>query len=201
MNGCQGFFGVKSNMPRNLQAEIHSDYTTGLAIWSGYRGEIKSLYDAAISKEDFNDHLIREYNKKIERLNQPTGLYVSPFDGGGRFTGNSIAAAKSVNLSFSCPSVGVTATINGISKNVSAGATFSFSEIPQLVLSSNATISGTLTSAYIDIDDVDPSSGSELKISNITFDGGTRTSPFSFTIVYNEITSSDNIGIDVQLNT
>jgi hypothetical protein len=188
-------------MPRNLQAEIHSDYTTGLAIWSGYRGEIKSLYDAATSKEDFNDHPIREYNKKIERLNQPTGLYVSPFDGGRRFTGNSIAAAKSVNLSFSCPTAGVTVTINGISKNISAGATFSFSEISQLVLSSNATISGTLTSTASDIDDMQASSGSELKISNITFNNGTKTSPFSFTIVYNEITSSDDIAITVLLNT
>lgn len=78
-------------MPRNLQAKIHSDYTTGLANWSGYRGEIKSLYDAATSKEDFNDHLIREYNRKIERLNQPTGLYISPFDAGGRFVGTSIS--------------------------------------------------------------------------------------------------------------
>lgn len=185
----------------DLKSEIHSSYATGMANWSGYRGQIKSLYDAAISKEDFNDHLIREYNKKIERLNQPTGLYVSPFDGGGRFTGNSIAAAKSVNLSFSCPTVGVTATINGISKNVSAGATFLFSEIPQLVLSSNTTISGTLTSTTLDIDDVSPSSGSELKISDITFDSATKTSSFSFTIVYNEITSSDNIAITVLLNT
>lgn len=188
-------------MPRNLQAEIHSDYTTGLATWSGYRGEIKSLYDAATSKEDFNDHLIREYNKKIERLNQPTGLYVSPFDGGKRFVGDSIAAVKNVSLSFSCPTAGVTATINGISKNISAGATFSFSEIPQLILSNNATISGTLTSTSSDIDDMQASSGSELKISNITFNTATKTSPFSFTIVYDEITSSDNIAITVLLNT
>ncbi len=88
---CQAFFSVKKNMPRNLQAEIHSNYTTGLATWSGYRGEIKSLYDAATSKEDFNDHLIREYNRKIERLNQSTGLYISPFDAGGRFVGTSIS--------------------------------------------------------------------------------------------------------------
>jgi hypothetical protein len=45
------------------------------------------------------------------------------------------------------------------------------------------------------------SSGSELKISNITFNNGTKTSPFSFTIVYDEITSSDNIAITVLLNT
>jgi hypothetical protein len=187
-------------MPRNLQTEIHSDYTTGLATWSGYRGEIKSLYDAATSKEDFNDHLIREYNKKIERLNQPTGLYVSPFDAGRRFTGSSIAAAKSVNLSFSSP-LGVTVTINGISKNSSGSISFSFSEIPQLILSNDTVISGVLTSSGSDIDDLQASSGSELKISNINYNNSTKTTPFSFTIVYNQITSADNIALTILLNT
>ncbi len=188
-------------MPRNLQTEIHSDYTTGLATWSGYRGEIKSLYDAATSKEDFNDHLIREYNKKIERLNQPTGLYVSPFDAGRRFTGSSIPAAKSVNLSFSGPAAGVTVTINGISKSLSGSVSFSFSEIPQLILSNDTVISGVITSTTSDIDDLQASSGSELKISNINFNNATKTTPFSFTIVYNQITSADNIALTIQLNT
>ena len=73
--------------PRFLQAQIHSDYATGSNIWSDYRSQIKDLYDTSISKVDFNDHLIREYNRKINRLNQETGLYISPFDGGFRFTG------------------------------------------------------------------------------------------------------------------
>lgn len=75
--------------PRYLQAQIHADYATGLSIWSGYRDEIKSMYDSSVSKEDFNDHLIREYNKKIDRLNQSTSLYISPFDAGFRFIGDS----------------------------------------------------------------------------------------------------------------
>ena len=75
--------------PRYLQAKIHSDYATGLSTWSGYRDEIKSMYDLSTSTQDFNDHLIREYNKKIDRLNQSTGLYISPFDAGFRFTGES----------------------------------------------------------------------------------------------------------------
>ncbi len=76
--------------PRFLQSKIHSDYTTGSGNWSGYRDQIKTLYDASISKVDFNDHLIREYNRKIDRLNQETGLYIAPFDGGFRFIGDSI---------------------------------------------------------------------------------------------------------------
>lgn len=75
--------------PRYLQAKIHSDYATGLSTWSGYRDEIKLMYDLSTSTQDFNDHLIREYNKKIDRLNQETGLYISPFDGGFRFIGES----------------------------------------------------------------------------------------------------------------
>ncbi len=185
----------------DLKSEIHSDYTTGLATWSGYRGEIKSLYDAATSKEDFNDHLIREYNRKIERLNQPTGLYVSPFDAGRRFTGSSIAAAKSVNLSFSSPSADITVTINGISKSLSGSVSFSFSEIPQLILSNDTVISGVLTSSFVDIDNLQASFGSELKISNVNYDNATKTSPFSFTIVYNQITSADNIALTILLNT
>jgi hypothetical protein len=79
--------------PRYLQAKIHSDYSTGSSAWFDYRSQIKSMYDLADSKEDFNDHLIREYNRKIDRLNQETGLYISPFDGGFRFIGESITNA------------------------------------------------------------------------------------------------------------
>jgi len=76
--------------PRNLQSEIHSSYITGSGVWSDYRSQIKTMYDSSSSKEDFNDHLIREYNRKIDRLNQPSGLYITPFDGGFRFIGDSI---------------------------------------------------------------------------------------------------------------
>ena len=78
--------------PRFLQSKIHSDYSTGSANWSEYRDQIKALYDASVSKMDFNDHLIREYNRKIDRLNQEAGLYITPFDGGFRFIGTSISS-------------------------------------------------------------------------------------------------------------
>jgi hypothetical protein len=48
------------------------------------------MYDLSTSKVDFNDHLIREYNRKIDGLNQETGLYIVPFDAGFRFIGNNI---------------------------------------------------------------------------------------------------------------
>ena len=78
-------------MPRLLQSEIHSENSTN-PVWSGYRVDIKSMFDASTIKEDFNDHLIREYNRKIERLNQSSGLYIAPFDGGFRFIGSDISS-------------------------------------------------------------------------------------------------------------
>jgi hypothetical protein len=76
--------------PRFLQSQIHSDYSTGSNTWTDYRDQIKTMYDLSTSKVDFNDHLIREYNRKIDRLNQETGLYIAPFDGGFRFIGDVI---------------------------------------------------------------------------------------------------------------
>ncbi len=77
-------------MPRQLQSKIHSDYSTGEVIWSGYRDEIVSLATGAASgcQEDFNDHLIREFNRKIFLLNQPTGYLFTPYDAGYRLTDN-----------------------------------------------------------------------------------------------------------------
>jgi hypothetical protein len=48
------------------------------------------MYDTSTLKVDFDNHLIREFNRKIDRLNQPSGLYITPFDGGFRFIGDSI---------------------------------------------------------------------------------------------------------------
>jgi hypothetical protein len=82
--------------PRFLQSQIHSDYSTGSNTWTEYRNSIKSMYDSSTSKVDFNDHLIREYNRKIDRLNQETGLFIAPYDGGFRFIGNTITSAGSI---------------------------------------------------------------------------------------------------------
>lgn len=104
--------------PRYLQSQIHADYSTGSTTWSNYRNQIKSMYDLSTSKVDFNDHLIREYNRKIERLNQETGLYIAPFDGGSRFIGDSISELSYSLWTFdSTPS-----TINNFSFTSSSGS-------------------------------------------------------------------------------
>ena len=84
-------FGVKRCMgPRQLQSQIHSDYSNESSVWESYRTGISDLYSSAYRKDDYNSHLIREYNKKIDRLNQLTGLFITPFDAGYSFIGSEI---------------------------------------------------------------------------------------------------------------
>jgi hypothetical protein len=72
--------------PRLLQATIHSDFSTDSGVWVDYRSEIEAL--SGESHQDLNDHLIREFNRKIQDLGQPTGLYFIPNDAGFRFIGS-----------------------------------------------------------------------------------------------------------------
>jgi hypothetical protein len=51
-------------MPRQLQDQIHSTYITGGGIWVNYRSQITGLWSQISGKNDFNDHLIREFNRK-----------------------------------------------------------------------------------------------------------------------------------------
>lgn len=74
-------------MPRRLQSQIHSNFSTASGTWTGFRAQITGFTGSIASKEDFNDHLIREYNKKIITLGQPTGLLFSPYDAGFRYIG------------------------------------------------------------------------------------------------------------------
>lgn len=74
-------------MPRRLQSSIHSDFSVVPATWSGYKSQITGLWVNDPSKNDFNNHLIREYNRKIDILNMDTGGYISPYDAGYRYIG------------------------------------------------------------------------------------------------------------------
>ena len=78
--------------PRLLQSQIHSSFETGSGTWSDFRTGVTGLFGAnsGSNSADYRDHLIREFNRKINDLNQPSGLYISPYDNGFRFTGVSI---------------------------------------------------------------------------------------------------------------
>jgi hypothetical protein len=76
--------------PRLLQSQIHADFSTGSGVWADYRTDVNGLFLSGFDTNfsDYRDHLIREYNRKINNLNQPTGLFIEPYDAGFRFIGN-----------------------------------------------------------------------------------------------------------------
>jgi hypothetical protein len=78
--------------PNTLKADIHSSYETGSGAWQTYRANVTGLFvsNSGANRADYRDHVIREFNRKISVLNQPTGLFIRPFDDGFRFTGVSI---------------------------------------------------------------------------------------------------------------
>lgn len=74
-------------MPRLSQSEIHSDFSTASGTWTGYRAEVTGFYNDYPDSE-LNDHITREFNKKIRDLGQNASLYISPYDAGLRYTGD-----------------------------------------------------------------------------------------------------------------
>jgi hypothetical protein len=78
--------------PNILKADIHSSYETGSGAWQTYRANVTGLFvsNSGANRADYRDHLVREFNRKISILNQPTGLFIRPFDNGFRFTGVSV---------------------------------------------------------------------------------------------------------------
>lgn len=78
--------------PQLLKSQIHYNYQTGSAVWESFRTTLTGLFAAnsGTNKSDYRDHVIREFNRKISILNQPTGLFISPYDDGFRFTGTSV---------------------------------------------------------------------------------------------------------------
>jgi len=66
--------------PRLFQNEIHQDFSTEQDTWFAHRSSIESMFN--LNHQDMNDHLMREFNKKIRDLGQPTGLYFV-FNNGG----------------------------------------------------------------------------------------------------------------------
>lgn len=75
-------------MPRHLQSQIHSEKSISSLVWIEYNKQIVDLWNSTLNYEDFNDHLIREYNRKIRLFNQLNSLLFSPYDAGYRLIGS-----------------------------------------------------------------------------------------------------------------
>ena len=76
-------------MPRQLQANIHSDFSSDSGVWTGYRAQVTGLY-ATHARSDLDDHVVREFNKKIDRLAMPEDLFIEPHDAGFRYIGDGV---------------------------------------------------------------------------------------------------------------
>ena len=76
-------------MPRLTQSKIHSDFSSASETWSEYRAQVIAFYDNYPHSE-LNDHITREFNKKIRDLNQSESLYISPYNAGLRYIGDGV---------------------------------------------------------------------------------------------------------------
>ena len=100
-------------MAVDLRDRIHSDFSTGSGVWSDYRRQITGAYiddkGAGVNYGDYTNHLIREYNDKITDLNQPSELYIEPFDAGFRYKINPVTATynSGIAAAFSARTVGL----------------------------------------------------------------------------------------------
>lgn len=78
--------------PRILQQQIHSTFSASGAVWDDFRTQIVDLYNSGTNHVDFNDHLMREFNKKVRDIGLSSDLYFVPYDGGLRFIGSSLGS-------------------------------------------------------------------------------------------------------------
>ena len=80
-------------MPRKLQAKIHSEKSTEFSVWNSLRSEVSGKYVLTENLDDYGNHLIREFNRRISIVNPNNqsnfnGLYFAPYDAGFRFLGS-----------------------------------------------------------------------------------------------------------------
>ena len=72
-------------MPRIIQAEVHRDQQTipSEAAINAYRDDIIALYNSIAKKDDFDNHLLREFNRRVVYWGRPD-LAFTPYDSGFR---------------------------------------------------------------------------------------------------------------------
>lgn len=85
--------------PRKLQNEIKQDFRADNSVWSTYRTTIVNNF-ATTDYQDLSDHLLREFNRKIENLGLNESLLFTPFDAGFRFLGVSIGGGAGTNTNL-----------------------------------------------------------------------------------------------------
>jgi hypothetical protein len=76
-------------MPTLTRADIHSDFSTDSGVWVAYRATLTGLYASGVHA-NLDDHAAREFNRKVDTLNLPTGLLLTPHDAGFRYVGTGL---------------------------------------------------------------------------------------------------------------
>ena len=99
-------------MAGELSQRIHSNFSTDVATWSGFRDEITGAYindqGTGVAYVDYSDHLIREYNDKINDLNFSKELLIEPMDAGFRYVNDPLVGAfhSGLHSCFSARTIG-----------------------------------------------------------------------------------------------
>ena len=99
-------------MAGELSQRIHSNFSTDVATWSGFRDEITGAYinnqGTGAAYVDYSDHLIREYNDKINDLNFSKELLIEPMDAGFRYVNDPVVGAfhSGLHSCFSARTIG-----------------------------------------------------------------------------------------------
>ena len=99
-------------MAGELSQRIHSNFSTDVATWSGFRDEITGAYindqGTGVAYVDYSDHLIREYNDKINDLNFSKELLIEPMDAGFRYVNDPLVGRfhSGLHSCFSARTIG-----------------------------------------------------------------------------------------------
>jgi len=87
--------------PRELQSRIHANSTPTQSDVEEWQTELANLYNSGLyPKYEYNDHVIREFNKRCEEIGA-TGNMARPFDAGRRFVGSSISLPIEIDIDVS----------------------------------------------------------------------------------------------------
>lgn len=136
--------------PRKLQNEIKQDFRVDSSIWSSYKNSIASRF-AQTNYQDLSDHLLRDYNRKIDNLGLNRNFMFTPFDAGFRFTGSCI---PTLDCNFAedrtiVPRVGPTPTFSRASGATEIGSDGFIRYAPENLLLQSETFGTTWTASQL----------------------------------------------------
>ena len=75
-------------MPNDLKGEIHSNFSTDSSTWANFRSEVTGAYIlSGQGGEGGRQHLLREFNRKVDNLDRSGQFYLEPYNAGFSYKG------------------------------------------------------------------------------------------------------------------